>query len=563
MNMKKINVRIVSAALSALITGHVGMSLQTKSYAEDGNLSFENTEVTQVSNDEPVTTIYFGDFSGDVSYEPVAESPVYEPVVEAPAPVVEASEPAVEAPASEESIEFGDGTEPEEEIPVKRIITEEEFIEENDPKPTPTPVPSTTPDDPTPEDPIPGKPEDEPEKDIEVAVVVSKVDDEGKAVIGATLQILDQNGKVLDEWISDGTVHVALLKEGTYVLHEKYAPKGYILAADQVFNVKVELEEVIAGVDHDDSPEVCSHNLGVALYYIESAGLKEEVYCINQDLREPNGINYDGIILTAEKIREYAPKATASISDEELYDKILDIIYHRTIVSDLFPELSETAIRWITEYALKTYTSAEVETERAVRDEYGNLVRDAYGNIVYENIKYFKYYRYDENDPKGYVIDPGNGDGLGLLAEHWYNQHGNTKLPIEYVNLFRYLVSNENKHPNDMYLYIYTAKNITDFGEIYQNLLGVKWYDPYAEGVKTYLTVVNEREVKTESKKDINSEQTEQYVVAEETPKTGDDSFPLEDGLLLLGSVMGIAGATTLFVKSKKKDKNKVKTLNK
>ena len=106
-------------------------------------------------------------------------------------------------------------------------------------------------------------------------------------------------------------------------------------------------------------------------------------------------------------------------------------------------------------------------------------------------------------------------------------------------------------------------KNITDFGEIYQNLLGVKWYDPYAEGVKTYLTVVNEREVKTESKKDINSEQTEQYVVAEETPKTGDDSFPLEDGLLLLGSVMGIAGATTLFVKSKKKDKNKVKTLNK
>ena len=121
------------------------------------------------------------------------------------------------------------------------------------------------------------------------------------------------------------------------------------------------------------------------------------------------------------------------MTDAELYDQVLNIIYHRSLVNELFPELSEVEVRFVTEYALKTFTSAEVTTRQAKRDEKGKLIRDEEGNLIYEDIKFLRYYKYDPESPKGYVIDPVNGDGIGKLAEHWYNQHNKTPLPPEYA----------------------------------------------------------------------------------------------------------------------------------
>ncbi len=536
MKNKRFKVRLISTALSALLVGNAGAAMQTEGFAED---AIEDTSFEPVLDGNIQTTIFFGEDAPEASYE------------EPSAPAQEVSEPAAE-PAQEVAVPAEESTNEEwislpehyeedgpAEMPEKKIIPAKEI----EPEPTPEPV-------------IPYIPEEE-----KIVIVVDKVDEEGNVVIGATLQILDVNGNVVDEWVSNGTKHIAMLKEGTYTLHEKEAPKGYTVAEDQTFKVKIKVDEVLADTDHDNSPEVCWHNKGVSLYYIESEGQKEEVYCINQDLREPNGIIYDGVIFNDENIREYIPLADQSMLDIELYNKLLDIIYHRTLVTDLFPEVSETAIRLMTEYALKTYTSAEIVTRQVKYDEYGNVLRDYNGNVIYEDIKFFKYFRYDANSEKGYVIDPGNGNGLGLLAEHWYNQHG-MKLPEEYALLFNYLISDLDKHPEDMYLYIYSAKDVNEDADEYQNLLGI-----YSDEYRTSFTVVDEKEQKgiissSELRDAIangNSAQNETIIERETSEK---DGMTFEEKLIAAVAGLGVASVGTLLIATKK-GKKKTKKLNK
>ncbi len=75
-------------------------------------------------------------------------------------------------------------------------------------------------------------------------VKVSKLTVGGEEVIGAHMQIIDEDGNVVDEWYSDGKYHFANnLEEGkTYTLHEDLAPIGLNLANDFTFDVTTEKE---------------------------------------------------------------------------------------------------------------------------------------------------------------------------------------------------------------------------------------------------------------------------------------------------------------------------------
>lgn len=74
----------------------------------------------------------------------------------------------------------------------------------------------------------------------EVSVKIKKVDIADQSVLrGAVLQILDGEGKVLDEWISDTEPHkvTGMKREELYILRETAAPEGYDIAADTVFRL--------------------------------------------------------------------------------------------------------------------------------------------------------------------------------------------------------------------------------------------------------------------------------------------------------------------------------------
>ena len=78
-------------------------------------------------------------------------------------------------------------------------------------------------------------------QDAPIIVKIKKTDiTNGVEVIGASLQIKDKNGKVIEEWVSDGSEHViqAKLKAGeTYILHEEGAPNGYYYTEDIEFKI--------------------------------------------------------------------------------------------------------------------------------------------------------------------------------------------------------------------------------------------------------------------------------------------------------------------------------------
>lgn len=78
-------------------------------------------------------------------------------------------------------------------------------------------------------------------------VFVSKTTVGGEEVTGAHMQIIDEDGNIIDEWHSEGKSHIANgLEEGkTYTLHEDLSPLGFNLANDFTFAVTKEKENQI------------------------------------------------------------------------------------------------------------------------------------------------------------------------------------------------------------------------------------------------------------------------------------------------------------------------------
>lgn len=68
----------------------------------------------------------------------------------------------------------------------------------------------------------------------------SKTDPTGSwGISGAKLMLLDEAGKTVESWTSTGKTHqIEKLPVGSYILHEKQAPKGYLLAEDLKCEVK-------------------------------------------------------------------------------------------------------------------------------------------------------------------------------------------------------------------------------------------------------------------------------------------------------------------------------------
>ena len=76
--------------------------------------------------------------------------------------------------------------------------------------------------------------------DKQIQITISKEGISGEKVPGATLQLTDEQGQILDQWISGTEPHkisVNLEREATYILHEKEAPDGYGYSQDILFTV--------------------------------------------------------------------------------------------------------------------------------------------------------------------------------------------------------------------------------------------------------------------------------------------------------------------------------------
>ena len=92
--------------------------------------------------------------------------------------------------------------------------------------------------------------------DLPTELHLSKVDYQGNFVIGATLQLLDKDGHVVDKWVSGDTPHVIyhLPIGATYTLHETAAPEGWFVAEDMSVTVGSVVSDSAFSMEDEEIP---------------------------------------------------------------------------------------------------------------------------------------------------------------------------------------------------------------------------------------------------------------------------------------------------------------------
>ena len=118
-------------------------------------------------------------------------------------------------------------------------------------------------------------------KEKPITTQVMKVDPDGRLVVGATLQIIDSKGNIVEEWVTTDKEHIVKgLAAGEYTLHEAKTPAGYVTAKDVKFTI-VEKEEIHKVEMADDTIKVDIEKIdkttkeyvvGVTLQLIDSDG---------------------------------------------------------------------------------------------------------------------------------------------------------------------------------------------------------------------------------------------------------------------------------------------------
>ena len=90
---------------------------------------------------------------------------------------------------------------------------------------------------------------------VPMPIKFSKQDLGGEELPGATIQVIDENGTVVEEWKSTDTPYELVLKPGNYTMHEVAAPEGYTVTTDIPFTVDENgLVEGDREVDMTDGP---------------------------------------------------------------------------------------------------------------------------------------------------------------------------------------------------------------------------------------------------------------------------------------------------------------------
>ena len=341
---------------------------------------------------------------------------------------------------------------------------------------------------------------------IEKPVYVTVTDETGTPKAGATVQVIDSDGNVVETVTNADETFTVFLTEGTYTLKITAAPEGFLLPKeDAVITVEVteaeEKEDITASTDYDYSHEAfCTKNksghVGIELYTVFDGEEEVIAYCFNHMYANPFNHDhaelgeggdyysklyndkgeidtlYKRLVGTPELLYSLARNKNDDITPQELYDHVVSIIYHRDEIGQKYG-LDDILTRYVTLVAIKHFSDPKLFRDRddngeetIIRDEDGNPVLDENGNYTYR---------------------PG-GCWLGAIIRHCRADHKNDPdyvFPSNFQDAWRELVTLTD-HPDDYYLYIYYPQNTPaqEGEESFQSLLSTFTVEPVRATLK-------------------------------------------------------------------------------
>ena len=295
---------------------------------------------------------------------------------------------------------------------------------------------------------------------IDKIVEMSKVDIAGKEIEGATIQVLDKDNKIVDEWVSGKEPHkIKNLVEGeTYTLHEEIVAETYVKATDIEFTVTTD-KETQKVVMIDKLVEITKTDItnGNELEGAELEVTDEDGNLIDKwtSAKEPHKVK--GL----EECKTYILKETTApygyeITEEIKFTVTTDKETQKIEMKDM-PILSSIRVEKIDKDTGEHIKSNKFVFGIYEDEECTKLIKEVGANIfegtaLFEDLRYGTYYIKENKAPLGYSLSKQvvrveineNGvfaDGVSLEEnEGIYSfEYYNTLLPIiqtgkEYTN---------------------------------------------------------------------------------------------------------------------------------
>lgn len=230
----------------------------------------------------------------------------------------------------------------------------------------------------------------------------------GQEIEGAKMQILDQEGKVVEEWVSKKEAHVVYaLAPGEYILHEEQAPteQGYVRAEDVKFVVE-ETGDVQKVKMEDDHTKVSISKTDITDGK-EIEGAKLQV--LDQD-----GEVVESWTTGEEHLIEYIPVGTYTLHEEAAIDGYI-------VANDVEFTVEETG----------EIQKVKMEDERAM----GQLVivkTDADSKAALEGVE-FVLLEKETGEEVGRLKTGKDGKAVSELLPIGTYENGVFKEPITYV----------------------------------------------------------------------------------------------------------------------------------
>ncbi len=290
---------------------------------------------------------------------------------------------------------------------------------------------------------------------IEKPVYVTVTDANGTPKAGATVQVLDSDGTVVQTISNAGESFAVFLPEGTYSLKVSDAPSGFVPDSETAtvtvsLTESEEKDDLPANTVYDDShPEICVPNLanlasghvGIERYTVEEPEGNVTVWCFNQNYDnpyssapswnssyDPSQHQYKRLVGTPELLYNLAQYKSDTITPQELYDHVLAIMYLKDSIQQEYG-FDDALMEFLVGRAIKTFTDPKAFLNSHTDDD---------GNTVMHQ-----------------------GTVWGAVVSHAKRNHQkiniNEKYP-EYREAYNKLISSSD-HPADYFLYIYYPEN--------------------------------------------------------------------------------------------------------